>query len=164
MTALAQFLRSPMMKPLGWTLVHFLWQGAVVGALLFGVLLLLRRCAAHARYLAACAALLVMAVSPVVTLSILTSLPDPVTTVRPGRADVAPIPRAGRTAPAAARTARFPRIAPRPAERSGTIVRLSVVMRRGALSQLLEAALPWLVAAWLSGILLLCLRLLGGWL
>jgi hypothetical protein len=48
-------------------LIHFVWQGAL-GALLFSVLLAaLRRRPAQSRYLAGCAALLVLAMMPIVT-------------------------------------------------------------------------------------------------
>lgn len=49
------------MTALGWALVHFLWQGAAV-ALVLGVALgAMRRSSAQARYVAACLALLTMA-------------------------------------------------------------------------------------------------------
>src|SRR5581483_11635717 len=54
-------------QPLGWSLVHFLWQGAVVALLLAGYLRLLRPRSANARYLTACAALPVMAACPGLT-------------------------------------------------------------------------------------------------
>jgi TonB family protein len=51
----------------GWTLLHFLWQGALVAIILACILALLSRRSAHARYLAACAALILMAVLPLIT-------------------------------------------------------------------------------------------------
>lgn len=42
----------------GWSVVHFLWQGAVIGLLAAGVLSGLRRHTARARYAAACLAML----------------------------------------------------------------------------------------------------------
>lgn len=61
-----------LVEPLGWTLVHFLWQAAAVAALLAVARVALRRRSANARYLAACAAMLALAVLPVVTLVVLT--------------------------------------------------------------------------------------------
>ena len=48
-------------------LFHFLWQGAVIAALLSVVLLALRRSSANSRYLAACVALVLMVILPAVT-------------------------------------------------------------------------------------------------
>jgi beta-lactamase regulating signal transducer with metallopeptidase domain len=56
-----------MIEPLGWALVHFLWQGAAIALLLALARRLLRHASANARYLAACAALLLMLVAPLAT-------------------------------------------------------------------------------------------------
>ena len=61
---------------LGWTLLHFVWQGALVALLLAGVLYLLRRRTAQVRYAVSCGALVLLLVLPVLTLSLL--LPTPV--------------------------------------------------------------------------------------
>ena len=54
-------------EALGWTLVHFLWQGAAVAVLLALANLGLRRATANARYLAACAAMVAMLAAAVGT-------------------------------------------------------------------------------------------------
>jgi uncharacterized protein (TIGR03435 family) len=51
----------------GWTLVHSVWQGAVIAALLATALRFLRAARPQARYGTACAALAVMLSAPVVT-------------------------------------------------------------------------------------------------
>jgi TonB family protein len=51
----------------GWTLLHFLWQGALVALILACVLALLSGRSAQPRYLAACAALVLMAILPLIT-------------------------------------------------------------------------------------------------
>ena len=51
---------------LGWTLLHFVWQGFAVGLLAAVVLTAMRRRSANARYLTAVAALSAMAVLPAV--------------------------------------------------------------------------------------------------
>ncbi|HEX2750652.1 MAG TPA: M56 family metallopeptidase, partial [Verrucomicrobiales bacterium] len=55
------------MRPLGWALMHFIWQGTLVALLLAGVLSLLRTARPQVRGRAAMAALLVMAACPVFT-------------------------------------------------------------------------------------------------
>lgn len=52
---------------LGWTLLHFLWQGAVVGVLFGLALAVTARASAPVRYRVALAALFVLAACPVVT-------------------------------------------------------------------------------------------------
>jgi TonB family protein len=52
---------------LGWTLLHFLWQGALVALILACVLALLSGRSPQPRYVAACAALVLMAILPLVT-------------------------------------------------------------------------------------------------
>src|SRR5687768_16514715 len=54
-------------EALGWTLLHFLWQGAAVAAVLASLHLVLRRAAPQVRYLLASAALALMALLPVAT-------------------------------------------------------------------------------------------------
>lgn len=51
---------STFIEPLGWALLHFLWQGAVIALLLRGFLWLTRRRSPQVRYAAAGAALLLM--------------------------------------------------------------------------------------------------------
>ncbi len=52
---------------IGWTLLHFLWQGALIALVLACVLALLRGRSPQPRYLAACTALLLMVMLPIVT-------------------------------------------------------------------------------------------------
>jgi beta-lactamase regulating signal transducer with metallopeptidase domain len=52
---------------LGWTLLHFLWEGALIAALLYAALLVLRGGNAKARYAASCAALALMFASALAT-------------------------------------------------------------------------------------------------
>ena len=56
---------------LGWTLLHFVWQGALIGGLLAATLSWLRRRGADARYLACCAAMALMMIAPAVTFVVL---------------------------------------------------------------------------------------------
>jgi GWxTD domain-containing protein len=58
---------QPLIHAVGWSLLHFLWQGAIVALLLTSALRLLRNRSSHLRYAAACCALVLMAASPLVT-------------------------------------------------------------------------------------------------
>lgn len=54
-------------RALGWTLVHFLWQGALVAVVLELVLASLRRAGSETRYALRCAALVSMGLAPAIT-------------------------------------------------------------------------------------------------
>jgi bla regulator protein BlaR1 len=58
MTLLERFVGSPFAAAIGWSLLHSLWEGALVSALLAAVLVAVR--SPRARYAAACAAMLLM--------------------------------------------------------------------------------------------------------
>ncbi len=60
----------PVTQALGWTLLHFIWQGAVLAAALAAVLSFMRSRSANARYLVCCAGMLLMALAPLATLII----------------------------------------------------------------------------------------------
>src|SRR5213075_47524 len=60
MSALGTLLGGPLAHALGWALVHLLWQGVLVAAILAAVLALMQRRSANARYLAACGALVLL--------------------------------------------------------------------------------------------------------
>ena len=51
----------------GWTLIHFVWQGALIGLVTAFLLLMLRRNSSQARYVAACGGLALVALAPLVT-------------------------------------------------------------------------------------------------
>ena len=55
----------------GWTLLHFVWQGALLGLAVAGVLWLFRRRSAKARYAVASGGLAALLAVPVVTAAVL---------------------------------------------------------------------------------------------
>ena len=58
---------------LGWTLIHFVWQGAVAAAVYAVVAGVMRKAKPQVRYVVACAALALLAVAPLLTYSFLAS-------------------------------------------------------------------------------------------
>jgi beta-lactamase regulating signal transducer with metallopeptidase domain len=129
--AALELLSHPMWQRLAWTLVHFVWQGAAVGALLLIVLTLLR--GANARYLAALAALLALVACPLATAALLS---EPVSTTH-AMAPAADIP-----------------FAPGEGRSSAVLVDTSVPL------SLFATAQPYVVLAWLAGVMALGGRLL----
>jgi uncharacterized protein (TIGR03435 family) len=134
-----QFLSSqPWVERLGWTLVHFLWQGVVIAALYAAA----RRWKAFAprpntRYILACVALAAMMTAPLVTWSLMRpSAAVPVSTHLTDR-----IPFAAATG-----------------------VATSSVSLMETVSRVPSAHfMPWVVAIWLMGAITLWIRLIGGW-
>ena len=94
MTAVFDGIARPQALTLALSLLHFVWQGALVAALLAAVNSLLARSSARARYTAACAALLLMLAMPLMTARVLASRPRPgpvsATVLRRGSSRAAP--------------------------------------------------------------------------
>src|SRR5689334_11379550 len=68
MNALQVLYSQPWMDRLGWTLIHFLWQGFSIAVLYAAARRgVARTSSANARYLLACAALAAMMAAPLVT-------------------------------------------------------------------------------------------------
>jgi uncharacterized protein (TIGR03435 family) len=132
-----QLLSSqPWVERLGWTLVHFLWQGVLITAL-YAVA---RRWIAHSsrpntRYVLACVTLAAMMAAPLVTWGLM----------RPS--DAAPVlTHLTDRVPLAASTAALP-----------------LSMRAADSGVQAAHFLTWVVAVWLVGAIALSIRLIGGW-
>lgn len=137
-------------QALGWTLVHFLWQGALVAAALSVADVALAKAKATARYLAACLAFLAMLLAPLSTFIILqkqdrivSSRTASITAVAPSASDDA-IAAVSAIEPA-----------------TGTLRTTTGVDVRSLSS--FSKHLPWVVLFWTAGVVLLSLRLIGGW-
>lgn len=68
MTLLESIDPGSLMRALGWTLTHFIWQAALIAAVLAVALRMLRESTPDARYGACCIGLAVMAMAPLVTM------------------------------------------------------------------------------------------------
>jgi beta-lactamase regulating signal transducer with metallopeptidase domain/type II secretory pathway component GspD/PulD (secretin) len=147
MNALTEILSHRVVYKLGWTLLHLLWQAGVVAMLLAILLRLLRRASANLRYIVACTALAMVVVLPVVTIQLIQA-PAPYSAVRAESAS-ALSPQV--------ETEEIVLLMPlAPIQAPAIPLKLRAVA-------LLEPALPYIVAAWLLGVLTLSIRHLGGW-
>ena len=137
MTTLARGISPDLLDSLGWTLIHFLWQGAALAALFAVMNGLCRR--ATRRYALAVITLGLMMAAPVITFTELLGQKDPA--VRYG-----------------ARGAIAGAVKP--------VEGLSVRARPGAPQPEIPASqtdgILWFVEAWFLGVLLLSLRTAGG--
>ncbi len=169
-------LNHPVIELLGWVLLHFLWQGAVVAVVLFLVLTVLRRVSASARYLTSCFALLVTAVLPGITWTL---LPEPLTRFHEGATEpVALAPSelqnwtVGDAEAAGVMSESFGPETPSgtdlaltpPAVSSMGDPPLNVASILEELKHWLRPWIPLLTCAWLAGVLILSIRLLFTWL
>jgi GWxTD domain-containing protein len=128
-------MTQPLIHAIGWSLLHFLWEGAIIALLLASALGLLSNRSAQLRYMAACCALVLMAVSPLVTFGLLA--------VDSGAADPA-----------------FPRAI---AESNQLLIATGLSAPTmpwvNRLAESLDRSLPWVLAAWFTGAILLLCRL-----
>lgn len=67
MSSMVQFAQRPLMHALGWSLLHFCWQGTVIAILLAGALDVLRSRSSQIRYMVSCSALALMFLAPLAT-------------------------------------------------------------------------------------------------
>lgn len=167
---------------LGWSLLHFVWQGAALGALAAGVLIAMRRSSSHARYLVAVAALALMGVAPVMTTvwHIGHNTTAPMATHAEGSPQAESI-NAMSAFDATAALDQSPAISALPVDAvdvasaepdtNGFLSETAATpLEPAAETTLLNAAralceshLTWIVNAWLAGVLLLSLRMFVGW-
>jgi len=137
MSYFANWISPEVMRTLGWTLLHFIWQGAALAAL-FAVVVAACRSAA-ARYALAVGALVLMMLAPVLTFAWLLQETSPA--VRSGaQAALAKVGTAGQR----------------------TIVAANAGAPAAEVAGETPAAMLWLVELWFLGVLLLSLRTAGG--
>jgi bla regulator protein blaR1 len=154
MTAIETLVRQPIGQAVGWALLQFVWQGALVGAVTALALLALRRSASDVRYVVAAIGLALMLTLPVVS---------GVQKFQALRADAsaADLPAAA-FAGAEGRSREAGQTAPVPL-RQGT-ERPEASSAPGALRSIrVEPFLPTLILVWIAGVSMLSLRLLTGW-
>lgn len=150
MTTLMQALTSPVAQALGIALLHFVWQATVIGLLLKAALSILETDSARARYAAGLVALALLVIAPAVT-----------TLVAYEVREVTPQPLVAESQP--------------------QMVTLQEVVLSGVGSALAEmnaadtwrgrfdaagttliGMTPWLVALWLTGVLVFSIRFVAG--
>jgi beta-lactamase regulating signal transducer with metallopeptidase domain len=138
MNGLEALWANPAVQAITWALVHFLWQGALVGLAAAGALVLLKNGSASVRYSVALGALLVLLLCPIGTALWMSGIGGEEPLAREASpavvADGAPV--------------QVPDAPP--------------VLSANA-RDLLPAALPWFFGLWLAGVALLSVYHLGGW-
>jgi hypothetical protein len=184
-----ELLSSPLVQRLGWMLLHSLWQGATVAGLLGLCLALLARRSAQARYLAACIAMTVMFfLSGATFLTVHTPLPSAATFADAGpevasnnlpesvprvvstNSPPLPLPKGAalpleKTVVTGEPRGEHAKETQRPASAASANPMLAVAAADPwpqRLQRIAEPCLPWLVAAWLAGVVVLSVWRMGG--
>lgn len=141
---------------LGWTLVHFLWQGVAVAVLFAVALKLLKKSTANIRYLLACVAMGVIVLLPIVTLRMIdVSVPA----IDIEKTEAAGLVVSGTTV--------IPVVESSPIETAEPAKKVAVVLPPIPLQQrfvgAIEPSLPYIVVGWFVGVFGLSIWHLGGW-
>jgi bla regulator protein blaR1 len=133
---------SPLMHALGWTLIHFLWQGACVGAVYTALRYTLRSRSPTARYQLAMFALVVMAIMPIATLlHLMTVVPENT--------------QAQALAPFSVSAVI---LHPQVTQATGVGMTLLETIR-----VLMQRLVPWAVPLWILGVMVMSVRVWRGW-
>ena len=145
----------------GWTLVHFLWQGAAIGLLAAAALRLLQGASAQSRYAVSCVALAAMLASPVATAFMLSRDAASAAAVQEPQGELNRRVFLRVAPPGGADNDTFLFVRGRHLVRAAPTV---VDSAAGGLSAKVPAGvLPALVVLWLAGVCVLLARLAGGW-
>ncbi len=181
MTFLCHILSTAPVERIGWTLLHSLWQFALLAVLLAGVLEVLRRRSANLRYLVGCFALAAMLAVSGTTFCLLPAASPPMAGVSTPTADVfsrtdpgkgdSPIFADTKIGTVPTDSAVVGRLSPPdgvasiPAEPPATDATAEAASAPllSTIGEALSPWLPWITVLWLSGVVLLSLRNLAGW-
>ena len=146
---------APWIDIAGWTLLHFVWQGAAIAFVAALGLGFLRGSTSRVRYALASAAMVTMLIAPLATAARLSasvaadaSLSRPAPSLAPGlptRSTMSTLSTLSSGPAGSQRMARF------------------VLQVPAARPAVLGAVLPVIVMLWIAGVVVLQLRLLGGW-
>jgi beta-lactamase regulating signal transducer with metallopeptidase domain len=149
-------MTDTLVRVVGWTLIHSVWQGAILVAVTASALALIPRASARTRYAILCVALLTHLTSPIVTAVVITP-----------RAIATAISERGLTTRQAL-DSRAPQVAS-PATPRGSEAQPSqpsapsLTARVAELGGSAEQFFPWLAVLWLVGVGVSALRRVGGW-
>jgi len=134
-------LSGPLAQSIGWALLHLVWQGAIVAAILASALALMARRTANARYAISCAALALLPLLAVITAW--RAYEEP------------PLPLEGGSAVLRAQAL------PLDLAKAAAVHATRATLR--SVGEIAHDALPNVVLLWLVGVTLLSIRLVVSW-
>ncbi len=153
MDSLTPFVRDPFVHAIGWALIHSLWQGTLI-ALLLGLALRYfrgirgRGASSQLRYLFSCIALISVVALMIATAIYMTDTKRDSARSAIVHIDTQPVARAEPVA-----TTALP----------DTSLSSTPIKPDTRMFAWVERCLPWIVSAWLAGLLLVSCRMILGW-
>jgi beta-lactamase regulating signal transducer with metallopeptidase domain/beta-lactamase class D len=146
---------SVLVYQIGWSLIHSLWQDALIALALATILKLLSRAKPQSRYFIACVALAAMIVLPVITTYVLhTRQTEPFDIVVDDSAAVVSV------------ESNLQNIGVIENERTGGTQKINWINRTITetvnISERVEKFLPWLILLWMIGVVFYAIKLGGG--
>ena len=88
METLHNIISQEIIQRIGWTLVHFVWQGSATALILAIVLRLLHKSSANLRYIIACIALALIVLMPAITLMMVNVSADIIVPIKQAEVDL----------------------------------------------------------------------------
>ena len=169
MSGFQDVFSHPFLNALGWALLHFIWQGAVVTIILAGILFILNGYAARIRYGLALSAMLFMPILFVGTTWKIWSSSQEIAVYSQPVSPVVPFASSFPAPPQVVQndsTTAKAEIVSQPVTHLNPFVssespRLSVRLKQRIVNRT-ESLLPWVVSLWLMGLLALSTRLTIG--
>ena len=178
MTTVIRWLEHPVTETLGWSLLHFLWEGALIAMIVAILLAAMRRSTPQRHYLVLCGSLVLMWACPLITFSLLSrpierpqapaivaASPTPPVPLQSEPLQIADQSRLGPMVPAGG--ADFPIVESEQEAFPSTDVPSQTDRQEVHWTQRWRDAvgpsLPWFVGGWLIGVSALSLRLLASW-
>lgn len=155
----------PFIEALGWSLLHLLWQGAAITAILAAALVLVRKRSAQLRYALAALALVSLPAIFAITFAMAWSHARPAVAL----SELTSPPAAAHPASEASAEPRKPLagatndLAPEPEATPAQTASTPHVRTALTITDRIRPALSWIVAGWILGVVLLSLRMLRGW-
>jgi beta-lactamase regulating signal transducer with metallopeptidase domain len=168
MTTTLELMQHPSIAALAWTLIHFLWQGALLGGAAFLILSGVRPHRASTRYAIAVATLAVMVVTCAMTLTMqmrtrsaaaIVSTTSPATFASASAREISGERRRDLTGLSDVASAKVEAAVGREGGPAYAAVTSSFDVEAFD-----SRLLPLIVIAWLAGVLAMSVRLVGGWL
>jgi len=148
------------MKLVGWAIIHSLWQGGVIALVTAGLLAASRRAKPAVRYAFSLAALVMMVVLPIATAARMSSSSSLESFATSGF--VTDLSDRTASPPASSSPSPIPVAQGNPTVIEKTTSPLTSPAVTASAKHYIEAALPWLVVAWILGLLVSSARLIGG--
>ncbi|MGM0586877.1 MAG: M56 family metallopeptidase [Bacteroidota bacterium] len=167
------FMMHPIVDALGWTLVHFIWQGLLIGSIVYIILSLMRNQRASTRYLVLFAGMIFMVAAPIRTfIDIYETTDQAVESPAINTASMDAIVEFENSTPSSSHVSESPyEVSANASTNDGGWISNSArsVFGEGKitsvaiqLEQWFLNHLEWLVIGWVVGLFLMAMRLIGG--